>query len=245
MLVTKSMRRLILLAAAAMAWAQQQPAFEVASVKLNAAGGPASTVRPRSGGMEWENYSLRQFIQAAYAVKDYAFSGPSWLDSVRLDVIAKLPAGARFDQVPAMMQSLLLERFKLAVHREEKEMPALALVVDKKGPRIQPVEPGPGGKSWGSSMVQGIKISMADFADLLSRALERPVKDLTGLPGVYDIKIAWLPDNATSADAPGNKDLAASVYAAVQDQLGLKLQAQRLPVEILVVDHAERVPAGN
>ena len=222
--------------------AQEPPAFEVASVKPNTTGGPGATWRNRIGRTEFENYSLRQLIQMAYGVKDYSFAGPSWLDSVRFDVVAKPPAGAKADQVPAMMQTLLAERFKLAVHREEREMPGLALVVDKKGPRIQPAEPGPGGSGWGPNMVNAKKITMTEFADTLSNALQRPVKNLTDLPGVYDIKIKWLPDGPLPADT---SDMAASVYAAVQDQLGLKLQVQKLPVQVLVVDHAERSPTEN
>jgi uncharacterized protein (TIGR03435 family) len=121
-------------------------------------------------------------------------------------------------------------------------MPGLALVVDKKGARIQPVEAGPVGWSSGPNMVQGTKITMAQFADSLSSVLNRPVKDLTALPGIYDIEIRWTPDMPASADP---SDLPGSVYAAVQDLLGLRLQVQKVPAEVLVVDRAERVPAEN
>jgi uncharacterized protein (TIGR03435 family) len=229
------------LALAGLKAAQERPAFEVASVKPDLTDAPGSTMRPRNGGIEFQNYSLRLLVQTAYRVHDYACSAPSWLDSLHFDIFAKMPAGANFDRLPEMLQTLLAERFKLAVHREVKEMPGLALVVDKKGARVRPVEPGPKGTSWGSNMVQGSSLSMAEFAGLLSNSLNLPAKDLTGLPGVYDIKIRWAPDLPASSDP---SDLPGSVYAAVQE-LGLKLQAQKVPVEILVVDRAERVPAEN
>jgi uncharacterized protein (TIGR03435 family) len=222
--------------------AQERPAFEAASVKANTAGGPGASIRPGKGGIELQNQSLRQLVQMAYRLHDYNYSGPPWLDAVHFDIVAKMPADGKYDQLPEMMQALLVERFKLAVHRDVKEMPGLALVVDKKGARIQPVEAGPGGWGSGSNMVQGTKITMVQFADLLSSALNRPVKDLTALPGVYDIKIRWTPDLPAATDPTG---LPGSVYAAVQDILGLRLQAQKVPVEILVVDRAERAPTEN
>jgi len=235
------MKLLFLLAAAAALFAQP-PAFDVASVQPNTSGGGnPSMSASRTGATEYRNYTLRALIQLAYRVKDYAWSGPSWLDSVRFDVIAKMPAGAPANQRPEMMQTLLKERFQLAVHREEKEVAGFALVLDKKGLRISPVEPGDGGTASGRSMVGGTKLSMAVFADLLSNALQRPVKDLTATAGVYDIKIRWLPDGPMPADTTG---MSGSVYEALQD-LGLKLQVQKVMAPILVVDHAERMPAGN
>lgn len=235
------MRFLVLpVIAAALALAQDRPAFEAASVKPSA-GGDGALMKSSRASIEMENHSLRRLVQVAYRLHDFAYSGPAWLDSVYFDIVAKIPAGAKFDQYPEMLQSLLAEHFKLAVHRETREMPGLALVVDKKGLRTQAVEAGAVSTSWGPNMVQGAKITMAEFAGLLSNALDRPVKDLTVLEGIYDIKIRWAPDMPASADP---SDLPGSVYAAVQE-LGLRLQAQKVPVEILVVDRAERVPTEN
>jgi uncharacterized protein (TIGR03435 family) len=226
---------------ASLALAQDRPAFEASSVKASAAGDSGMSMHGTPGQLEWKDTSLRYFVQTAYRVHDYAYSGPAWLDSALFDVIAKVPANGSANRYPDMLQTLLAERFKLAVHRETKELPGLALVVDKKGPRIKPVEPGDAGWGSGPNMVQGRKASMAQFADALSTALNRPVKDFTGLPGVYDIKIQWTPDIPTSSDPT---DLSGSVYAAVQE-LGLRLQVRKVPVEIVVVDHIERVPTEN
>jgi uncharacterized protein (TIGR03435 family) len=235
------MQWLLTVVAAGALLAQEQPAFEAASVKLNTSGDGGMSMRTTASQVEWGDTSLRILVQTAYRLHDYAYSGPAWLDSVDYDIIAKLPADRRFDGYPEMLQTLLAERFKLAVHRETKEMIGLALVADKKGLRIKPVEPGPSMTSTNGNFVRASKVSMTQFADLLANTQNRPVKDLTGLPGVYDIDIKWTADMPSSAD-PG--DLPGSIYAAVHE-LGLHLQVQKIPVEILVVDHAERVPTGN
>ncbi len=186
------------------------PVFEVASIKPNTSAAPGAEMYPGKSELRIKNYSLKQLIQAAYKVKDYSFAGPPWLDSQRFDIIAKLPTGASADQFPAMMQALLQERFKLLVHRESRVMNALALVVDKNGlrikPGIKPVEVGQGGTSWGRTMVKASKASMAQLADLLSSAMERPVKDLTGISGIYDFDLTWMPDDPPPMDAVGLAD---------------------------------------
>jgi uncharacterized protein (TIGR03435 family) len=226
------------------------PAFEVASIKLNTSGGPGAEMYPGKSEVRIKNYSLKQLIQAAYKVKDYSFAGQPWLDSQRFDIVAKLPRDARAGQFPAMLQTLLRERFQLVVHRESRIMTALALVVDKGGLKIKPVEAGQVAAGLGSTMIRASKVSMTQLADLLSSAMDRPVQDLTELPGVYNIDLKWMPDDAPSMDAAGGdrqsptgSPAATSVFSAVQE-LGLKLQTRKLPVEVLVVDHAEK-PSEN
>ena len=237
----KLMRLLVPLIAVLALCAQQPLEFEAASVKPNTAGGPGATSRTRNDAVEFENYSLRRLIQTAYRAKDYAYAGPSWLDSVFLDVVAKRPAGTKPNQVPEMLQTLLAQRFKLTVHRERREIDGLALVVDKKGLKIPAVTPGTNSNSWGPATVQGTSISMDEFADLLANALDGPVKNQTALPGVYDVRIKWLPNGPLPNDTG---DMAGSPFAAVQ-QLGLKLEKQKVPIEVVVVDSAERSPIEN
>jgi uncharacterized protein (TIGR03435 family) len=217
----------LLVVTASTLWAQPL-AFEVASVKPNTSGKTSMMSGPNTVLME--NNSLRRLIQIAYRLQGYDYSGPAWLDNTYFDVTAKFPAGVTFKQMPEMLQTLLAERFKLAIHREEKEVSGLLLVLDKKGLRIQPVEPGQGGASWGPTLLRAKSTSMADIAVLLASSLQSPVKDQTGAPGVYDINLTWPPDG--------------SVYEALQE-IGLKLQVTKLPVQVLVVDHAERVPTEN
>jgi uncharacterized protein (TIGR03435 family) len=237
---------MILAALAACGQTQTPPAFEVASVKPNTSGSGSSRTSGTTGQLTITNRSLKELIKMAYTVQDFQISAPDWLGSAKFDIVAKIPAGAQKDQRPAMMQTLLAERFHLAVHRGSKEMPAYALVVAKSGPKLQQVEPG--GTSMNdnednsSRRITAERVSMAALAEALARIVEHPVVDRTGLQGVYSLKLQYTPDNAKSdgPDAAGT-----SIYAALQEQLGLKLQTQRLPVEVIVVDHVERVPTEN
>ena len=237
---------IIFAALAAFGQSAPPPAFEVASVKPNTSGSGSSHTSGTTGQLTITNRSLKELIQMAYSVQDFEISGPDWLGSVKFDIVAKIPAGAQKDQRPAMMQALLAERFELAVHRESKEMPAFALVVGKSGPKLQQVKPG--GTSMNdngnnnSRQITGEGVSMAVLAGTLARIVEHPVVDQTGLQGVYNLKLDFTPENAKSdgPDAAGP-----SIYTALQEQLGLKLQTQKLPVEIIVVDRVERVPTEN
>jgi uncharacterized protein (TIGR03435 family) len=119
------------------------PAFEVASVKP----APPPTegkFMVQMGGdpgmVDYKNVSLKTLIARAYEMKDYQVSGPDWLDSARFDVVAKIPPNTSPGQVPMMLQTLLAERFKLTAHREQKVMPAYAMVVGKNGPKLKPLE---------------------------------------------------------------------------------------------------------
>jgi uncharacterized protein (TIGR03435 family) len=222
-------------------------AFEVASVKPNTSGSGSSRTSGTTGQLTITNRSLKELIAMAYSVQDFQLAGPEWLGSVKFDIVAKIPAGARRDQNPAMMQALLAERFHLAVHRESKEMPAYALVVGKSGPKLQQVEPGGtnmnNNGNNNSRQITAERVSMAALAETLARIVEHPVVDRTALQGVYKLKLEYAPDNAKS-DGPDGA-AGPSIYTALQEQLGLKLQTQKLPVEIVVVDRVERVPTEN
>jgi uncharacterized protein (TIGR03435 family) len=223
------------------------PAFEVASVKPNTSGSGSSRTSGTTGQLTITNRSLMELIKMAYSVQDYQIDGPEWLRSAKFDIVAKIPAGAPRDQRPAMMMALLVERFHLAVHRESKEMPAYALVVGKSGPKLQQVKPGgtsvSDNENNNSRKITGEGVSMALLAETLARIVEHPVVDRTGLQGVYSLKLEYTQDNAKSdgADAAAGP----SIYSALQEQLGLKLQTQKLPVEIIIVDRVERVPTEN
>jgi uncharacterized protein (TIGR03435 family) len=238
---------IIFAALAALGQTEAPPAFEVASVKPNTSGSGSSRTSGTTGRLTITNRSLKELIEMAYSVQDFQFAGPEWLGSVKFDIVAKIPAAAQTDQRPAMMQALLAERFHLAVHRESKEMPAYALVVGKSGPKLQQVEPGGtnmnNNGNNNSRQITAERVSMAVLAETLARIVEHPVVDRTGLQGVYKLKLEYTPDNAR----PDGPDGAAgpSIYTALQEQLGLKLQTQKLPVDVIVVDRVERVPTEN
>jgi uncharacterized protein (TIGR03435 family) len=242
------------------------------------------------GRVDWSNVSLRDIIRVAYALKDYQISGPDWLNAERYDVLAKVPEGVPASQKPAMLQALLAERFKMAVHWEKKELAAYALSVAKGGPKMKefveaPADSGPAeakgdfggvvkrsldgfpklppGKagmmmSFGRLSAQGTQ--MKDLADGISRQLDRPVVDETGLTGKYDFQLQWTPGpgeggiagmKVAMARQAGRTDVelpnedGPSLPVALQQQLGLKLEQKKLPVDLLVIDRAEKVPVEN
>jgi len=159
------------------------------------------------------------------------------------------------DQLMLMLRRLLADRFKLKLHRESKEMQGYGLIVGKSGPKLQEVELA--GKGWSRNRVDGIEgqeISMARLAEILAGRLGRPVVDLTGIKGVFDLKLSWTPDPAMVKNPAENKESPAvdsmsdpsglSIFSALQEQLGLRLEARKVPGEIIVIDHVER-PAEN
>jgi uncharacterized protein (TIGR03435 family) len=222
-----------------------QPAFEVASVRPNHSGSGNSSTNASKGRITIENESLKQLIERAYNVRDFSFSGPAWLDTERFDIAAKPPEGTPPSQILPMLQTLLVERFQLAVHRKQEKKSGYALILAKPDTKL---EQAPAGQSSSTSSGRGTMkaaaTTMAYFADMLSRELNQPVQDKTGLTGAYNLKLDWSPDPATSDTA---KDLPSgpSLFTALQEQLGLKLRPQKVEVEVLVVDSAQKVPAEN
>jgi len=148
-----------------------------------------------------------------------------------------------------MLRTLLEERFKLASHAEQKELPGYALVVAKSGLKLKPAEAGGGGGTSSNSSNNAVTlkvttIPMADLADYLGRRLGSAVVDKTGVEGAYSFELHWTLDDSNGALSDGG----AAEFAAVQGAigtLGLHLQAQKVPVEMVVVDHVERVPTEN
>jgi uncharacterized protein (TIGR03435 family) len=315
------------------------PEFEVASVKpaapptegrfrVGMSGGPGSA---DPGQLTYTNVTLKNVLMNAYGVKGYQISGPSWLDSERYDIAAKIPKGATKEQFMLMLQNLLAERFKLTLHREKKDLPMYALVVGKSGPKMKesvdgpspgdgaapgsggapggatggatgvvpaPPPPPPGGAPGNLAMGRitmgsdgfpklppgagrgGLMMmmmngrfrmaanqqSMSGLTEMLGNQLGRPVVDMTGLTAKYDFTLDFAPEpgqrmmgpmgampppppppsvegGAPVASAPDSQG--PSLFTAVQEQLGLKLEPKKGPVDLLVIDHLEKVPTEN
>jgi uncharacterized protein (TIGR03435 family) len=329
----RNLRRLTLCVAlaAAAALAQTAPTFEVASIKpaapldrMKMAAGIQAGQMPKlgphvdRGRAEYIYMAIKDLIALAYKVKPYQITGPDWIASQRFDIVAKLPDGASKDDAPKMLQALLEERFKLAVHRDTQEHPVMALVVGKKGSKMKespeapeaidenaPLKPGEMqtdsgegpvrvtvGKNGSATVnmgakgalsyrmdsatqtlhMEGSKVTMAGFADMLSRFSQmtggggRQVVDMTGLKGNYEVALDFsladlmnmaraagvdIPAGAGGAAAGASPAAAASdpggsssLFAAVQ-ALGLKLEPRKAMVEQLVIDHVEKSPTEN
>jgi uncharacterized protein (TIGR03435 family) len=251
--------------------AEDQPKFETASVKRMDRGVIHNSLGP--GTVVLRGDPLKIILMEAFKVKTYQIAGPSWLDEDCFEIVARMPEGATADQIPAMLQVLLVERFKLAAHKENRPRPVYALIVDKGGPKFKEANLNfrRGALNPGAVMFrarpdsQGFQgaITMATVAHFLSGHLDRPVQDFTGLEGRYDIDLAWMPDPsidrpspsavsftaATAASGDTRTELpaapAATLFTAIRESLGLKLEPRNAPVEMLVIDHVERVPTGN
>jgi uncharacterized protein (TIGR03435 family) len=230
------------------------PAFEVASVKVSKAPPGGSDSDSTAGSIRMRNFTLRRCIQLAYHVKEsQVLGGPKWLDSERYDIDAKAAGAARDRELMAMLQTLLADRFQLALHRETKTFPGYALVAVKTGLKMHAVEPGESDLSTHNGSMTAEKASMAHLAEDLSRRLGAPIDDGTGVTAVFDFKFEFPPrDNRTapaSGDAPGAEPSDPSSYEtalshALEDQLGLKLEARKVSQEVLVIDRAEK-PVEN
>ena len=301
--------------------AAESPTFEVAAVKpaepqpsgmmrVRMSGGPGT---PDPGQLTYTNVSLKNVLMNAYDVRGYQINGPNWLDSERFDIVAKIPQGATKEQFQQMLQNLLAERFKLALHHETKELPMYALVVGKGGPKLKEsvdedatapqgaaAPPPPPGRDdagpvrlkmgadgmpqlpsgMGKNMITmmmmnehgGMRTRMVGKGQPISALLEplrnqlgRPVVDATGLKAKYDITLDYTPDGLSGPmgmmpppppphdGVPGGGPPMGSapemggpsIFTALQEQLGLKLEQRKGPVDLLVIDRLEKVPTEN
>jgi|HubBroStandDraft_1064217.scaffolds.fasta_scaffold10478_7 bla regulator protein BlaR1 len=224
-----------------------RPAYEVATIKPNNSGNGSSRTNGSKGQIVFINQTLKRLIERAYMAKPFQVTGPGWMKDVSFDIAAKYPPDTNKDDRPIMLRTLLEDRFKLAVHHETKDMPGYALVVAKGGFKLKPVaSSGSSGASRNGGRVQTLtakKSSMADLADDIARNLGEMVVDKTGIDGVYDFELRFTTDdlsyNATDADS------VPSLFTALKDVMGLRLRPEKVPVDIIVVDHVDRVPADN
>jgi uncharacterized protein (TIGR03435 family) len=222
------------------------PTFEAASVKLNTSGAGGSDTDDYTGRIVMTNMTLERLIETAYNVRPTQVSGPGWLEAVRVDIVAKYPTGTKPADRPLMLRTLLQERFKLVVHRESKDLPGYVLVVAKGGFKLKSVESDGNDTSHKGGRVQTLTAkgtSMAQLAELVSRYVGAAVADKTAIDGAYDFDLRWT--NPEQNPDPASADSVPSLFEALEETLGLRLQAQKLPREIVVVDHVERVPTEN
>src|SRR5665213_1540002 len=240
-------------------------AYDVVSIKPNKSGSGRTSINENNDSFSAENISLKQMLVNAYDVKEYLISGlTGWANSDRFDINAKIldmDADAlkklTDKQREAMLQQLLADRFQLKVHVQTEVQPIYEMVVAKGGAKITAVAPvGPDpeadknkefkGMGRGSMRVNNTALTAHDvpldsLAYTLSGRLSRTVVDKTGLKGKYDLTLTWSPDDGSTAASDSS---APSLFTALQEQLGLKLQPAKGPVETLVVDHIE-MPSEN
>ena len=217
-----------------------RPQFEVASVKLNTSGELGARSGTRAGGRYIAtNQPLKTLLAQAYGIQDFQLTGgPGWIASDRFDVNAKAESEVPEKEIMRLLQSLLEERFQLKWHRETKEMGIYELVVAKSGPK------GRESSGDGTEMNFGLggrvltmkNASMTELATMLAIQLRTTVVDRTDLKAKYDIELSWRPDPGAS-----NPDLAPAIFTTIQEQLGLRLDSTKGPVDVLVVDSAQKL----
>lgn len=253
---------------AVVAFAEERPTFEVASIKVHQGIGNLSKLQPLPGGrLEIENLSLRYLMLFAYGVQDFQIQGaPDWISADRYDIQAKAEGNASGKLMAGpMLQTLLEDRFKLKLHRETRQVPVYELTVAKSGAKMQhskagacvpwsldsppppPLAPGEqrtfcGFRGFGvegqNRKLEVFGVTMGELVAILQRSeLRRTVIDKTGIAGPFDVRMTWSLD-AAQADA------GASIFTALQEQLGLKLESAKAPIEVIVVDHVEK-PSAN
>ena len=234
-------------------------AFEVATVKASDGTAPGRYMIMQSDHRLIEkNYTLKGLIAAAYDLNPKTISGePGWANSEHYDIEAVTPGAVRptHDEQMTMLRALLVERFGLKFHREKKEFSLYALEVAKGGPKLKaaasadtPPTVGPGVVYPQRIVLPGRNATLGDLASLFQRAiLDRPVVDETGVTGRYDFDLAWAPDETQfGGDVPKASETAPSLplFEAIEQQMGLRLEAKRGMVDTLVVDSVEK-PSGN
>jgi len=253
----------VFLAASALAQNSDPPAFDAASVKIN----PQfsfdnratwlNMVETTPGSVTIRNFNLAMIVAWAYRVERQQVSGPAWVESQRYDIFAKTGRPASENEVRQMLQTLLVERFKLAVHRESRRMDILALLVPKTGHKMTPSQiEGPTQSR--QDPVRGFVVEggeLAEFVNEMSRdvGVGVPVVDMTGLKGRFDF--TWNIEKYLSAMrarvmAEGRpiSDSEATLMVmqdALAGELGLQLEPRKAPVDLIVIDHAEKSPVEN
>jgi uncharacterized protein (TIGR03435 family) len=224
----------------------EPPRFEVAVIHPT---NPSDLLGPSgcfdsgaAGLMRCTNVTLKRCIVGAYAVlPDQVMGGPDWIDVDRFQITGKAGKPLGEKGLMAMLQTLLAERFKLVLHRKLRPAQTMVLEVAKRGAKLQPA--GDALYSWQNmhDHLEATKLTMGEFAEILSRNLNLPVIDRTGLTGAFNLTLRWNPDVTDGlSHAESAVALLPEVAAAISRQLGLTLKIRKMPVEMFVIDHAEK-----
>jgi uncharacterized protein (TIGR03435 family) len=244
------MRLLLLLCLSISAFCQ--PAFTVASVKPGEQAKPMVMVDP--GRLTLNNITLQSLITRAYGVKFYQVSGPDWTANNTYSIAASMPADTPEATVWQMLQTLLTERFQLKIQHTTREMPVYAIVPAKGGPKLKPAEGGELSVHFTGGGLTAKNATLEQLGNLLGKMVDRPIVNQTELPGKYDFTLTFTPDamlgpgmSKLSAELGASKteSTGPSIFTAFQEQLGLKLDPRKAPIEIFVVESALKVPTEN
>ncbi len=250
----------------------QAPTFEAAAIKINNSGGRGSGISSYPARIKVINSTLKFCVEVAWNVKDFQVSGANgWMDADRYDIDAVAASPFTQEQSRIMLRTLLADRFGLVVHSETQDRPGYGLVVHsetqdrpgyvlvagRNGPKLPPPIEEPSvmfsRTPAGDRTLKATSISMKRFAEALSTALGSIVVDQTGIEGNYDVSFQWTPDSSEPRMSKSGEPLPAppsdavpgpSIFTALQEKLGLKLESRKVPVEVIVIERASR-PTEN
>jgi len=222
------------------------PAFEVASIRTWQPGRESIETGPAS--LTMHSVTLQACIRWAYGVQDVQVVGPDWLRDTGFEIFAKSANAVSVAELRVMLQALLAERFKLAVHRDSREMTALVLTVAKGGHKLKPAdaEGSPSFQS-GKMNLTGKNAGVGQMVEFIANAIHTPVIDQTGLTGRYDYFLdieMYVTEEARRASGVP-PEAGSIIAAAIQAELGLKMESKKVPVDVIVVDHVEKTPTEN
>jgi uncharacterized protein (TIGR03435 family) len=229
--------------------------FDVASIRPHAPGDNRFLVRPPSnGGFTAAGTTAKFVVMLAYDVQEtQVIGGPSWFATEKWDIEARTDdrAGHSVEETRRMLQNMLEERFSLRLHRETQPLPVYVLSIARSGSKLKASDPtGSTNVKAGGNSVSVQHGELARMTQLLATVLGRPVVDRTGLKGLYDFSLRWDDAPIREGGVPGLDAPAApgtdhgSIFTAIQDQLGLRLEPQRAPIDVIVVDRMDR-PSQN
>jgi len=233
------------------AHAQSDATFDAVSIKPNTSGEVGGASRAQPGRYQGVNVTLMRLIGLAYRPIQEFEGGPDWIRTDRFDVDAKAEGTPSQDQMLRMLRTMLADRFKLVVRAEKRQRPVYALTMARRdrtlGPQLRASEamcpggPGTCGVRMGDGILTATSITMTRLASELS-FVGRQVMDRTELPGAFEVNLQWTPE-AAGAGAPATDNLP-SIFTAMQEQLGLKLEPATGPIDVLVIERAEK-PSAN
>ena len=252
---------------------EKRPAFEVASVKSNKTGSTYSSIDFSNGRVTITNVAMKTILMGAFNVRGEAIlNAPGWTETDRFDILAKTSAAADEGTLRLMLQTLLGERFKLAIHYEEKKISVYALVVDKRSFKLRKSSPPKDEDEELCRSVDGEPgqrhvlcqhITMSDFVDRLPLMapgyIDRPVVDFTGLKGLYEFRLDWMPagrgrgvngGRGRNITADSNRDqgvppVIVTLPDTIESQMGMRLEDRKMATKAVAIDHIERTPAEN
>jgi len=249
----RGLAAVLLSGAAVFAAGDVRPQFEVASVRPNDSGTGVDRIRNVKGIFEIVNVPLKRLVAMAWGIpenQEYLIRGPDWVNERNFDIRARYPVGTAQSDTLLMLQRLLEERFHMVLKHESREISGYALIVAKGGPKMPRSPHGPdpscamprGGFRVLHGHANGCGVTMQGLADRLSRTsfgLDRPVIDRSGLEGAYNVTLDFAdPEHPEESEKP-------SLVTAVQEQLGLRLEARKIRLDVLVIDRADNVPTAN